>query len=67
MLLTYMYFRSYGIHFAVQSVNFDIFAASALKEVVALITIILLIPISKRVSCFKKLSFDEKNRMIVDR
>ena len=41
-------FRSYGIHFAVQAVDFDIFATAAIKECIVLATILILMPIYKK-------------------
>ena len=41
-------FRSYGIHFAVQAVDFDIFATAAMKECVILAIILILMPIYKK-------------------
>ena len=44
-------FRSYGIHFTVQSVSneMSIFAVAAIKEVIILTMIVCLIPIYKKV------------------
>lgn len=41
---------AYGIHFVVQTVKFDIFAIAAIKEVIILVTIILLMPIYNRMN-----------------
>ena len=45
-------YRSYGIHFTVQSVSneMSIFAVAAIKEVIILTMIVCLIPIYKKVS-----------------
>lgn len=43
------FYRSYGIHFSVQSIDFNIFAAAAIKEVLIFVAIIILIPIFQKV------------------
>lgn len=47
-----MFFRAYGIHFVVQSVKFNIFAAAAIKEIIIMTTILIFIPIYKKVTYF---------------
>jgi hypothetical protein len=53
-LLSFAWFAvgcgSYGIHFSVKLVNFNIFIITAIKELVVGVTIILLVPLYGRVS-----------------
>ena len=55
-LLCFAYFAvgcgSYGIHFSVKLVNFNIFIITVIKELVVGVTIILLVPLYGRVSTF---------------
>jgi hypothetical protein len=53
-LLSFAWFAvgcgSYGIHFSIKLVNFDIFVATVIKEIVVAVFILCLIPIYKRVT-----------------
>ena len=41
---------SYGIHFSAKFVGYNVFVTTAIKEVVVIITILILVPIYERVS-----------------